>query len=109
MSVVAPPAPAFQAVTLTNSTLRLTWTTEAGNVYQLQDNSDLDSTNWINLGSCSHRNRNRAHLRRLHLERPATLLPASSWQAVELGGSVFPLLIESDGRILLAGWFKHSK
>ena len=51
LSVVAPPAPAFQAVTLTNSTLSLTWTTEAGNVYQLQYNSDLDSTNWINLGS----------------------------------------------------------
>ena len=51
LSVVAPPAPAFQAVTLTNSTLSLTWTTEAGNVYQLQSNSDLDSTNWINLGS----------------------------------------------------------
>ena len=51
LSVVAPAAPAFQAVTLTNSTLSLTWTTEAGNVYQLQYNSDLDSTNWINLGS----------------------------------------------------------
>ena len=51
LSVVAPVAPAFQAVTLTNSTLSLTWTTEAGNVYQLQYNSDLASTNWINLGS----------------------------------------------------------
>jgi uncharacterized repeat protein (TIGR03803 family) len=51
LSVVAPPAPAFQAVTLTHGTLSLTWTTEAGNVYQLQYNSDLDSTNWINLGS----------------------------------------------------------
>src|SRR5689334_4421935 len=44
-------APAFQAVTLTNSTLSLTWTTEAGNLYQLQYNSDLDSTHWMNLGS----------------------------------------------------------
>ena len=51
LSVVAPPAPAFQAVTLTHGTLSLTWTTEAGNGYQLQYNSDLDSTNWINLGS----------------------------------------------------------
>jgi uncharacterized repeat protein (TIGR03803 family) len=51
LSVVAPAAPAFQAVTLTHSTRRLTWTTEAGNVYQLQYNSDLDSTHWINLGS----------------------------------------------------------
>jgi uncharacterized repeat protein (TIGR03803 family) len=51
LSVVAPVAPAFQAATLTHSTLSLTWTTEAGNGYQLQSNSDLDSTNWINLGS----------------------------------------------------------
>ena len=51
LSVVAPAAPAFQAVTLTHSTLSLTWTTEAGNEYQLQSNSDLDSTDWINLGS----------------------------------------------------------
>jgi uncharacterized repeat protein (TIGR03803 family) len=41
--------PEFQAVTLTNSTLSLTWSTEAGGVYQLQYNSDLSSTNWINL------------------------------------------------------------
>jgi uncharacterized repeat protein (TIGR03803 family) len=43
--------PEFQAVTLTNSTLNLTWSTEAGGVYQLQSISDLSSTNWTNLGS----------------------------------------------------------
>jgi uncharacterized repeat protein (TIGR03803 family) len=43
--------PAFQAVTLTNSTLSLTWSTEAGGTYQLQYNSDLSSSNWINLRS----------------------------------------------------------
>ena len=43
--------PEFQAVTLTNSTLNLTWSTEAGGTYQLQYNSDLSSTNWKNLGS----------------------------------------------------------
>jgi hypothetical protein len=43
--------PEFQAATLTNSTLNLTWSTEAGGTYQLQYNSDLSSTNWINLGS----------------------------------------------------------
>jgi uncharacterized repeat protein (TIGR03803 family) len=43
--------PEFQAVTLTNSTLNLTWSTEAGGTYQLQYNSDLSSSNWINLGS----------------------------------------------------------
>jgi hypothetical protein len=43
--------PEFQAVTLTNNTLSLTWSTEAGEEYQLQYNSDLSSSNWINLGS----------------------------------------------------------
>jgi uncharacterized repeat protein (TIGR03803 family) len=43
--------PEFQAVTLTNNTLNLTWSTERGGVYQLQGNSDLSSTNWTYLGS----------------------------------------------------------
>jgi len=43
--------PEFQAVTLTNGTLSLTWSTEAGATYQLQYNSELNSTNWINLNS----------------------------------------------------------
>jgi hypothetical protein len=41
----------FQAVTLTNGTLGLTWSTEVGGTYQLQCNTDLNSTNWTNLGS----------------------------------------------------------
>ena len=44
-------APVFQAVTLTNSTLSLTWSTEAGGRYQVQYNSDLSSSNWINLSN----------------------------------------------------------
>jgi len=43
--------PEFQAVTLTNGTLSLTWSTEAGETYQLQYNSYLTSTNWTNLGT----------------------------------------------------------
>jgi hypothetical protein len=43
--------PVFQAATLTNGTLSLTWSTDAGGMYQLQHNSDLSSTNWSNLGS----------------------------------------------------------
>jgi uncharacterized repeat protein (TIGR03803 family) len=43
--------PEFQAMALTNSTLNLTWSTEAGGTYQLQYTSDLSSGNWINLGS----------------------------------------------------------
>jgi uncharacterized repeat protein (TIGR03803 family) len=43
--------PEFLALTLTYSMLNLTWSTEAGGLYQLQYNSDLSSSNWINLGS----------------------------------------------------------
>jgi hypothetical protein len=43
--------PEFRAVTLTNNALSLTWTTEAGGSYQLQYTSDLNSSNWTNLGS----------------------------------------------------------
>jgi NHL repeat len=45
-----PPPPVFRAVTLTQRTLDLTWSTEAGASYQLQYNSDLKSTNWTSLG-----------------------------------------------------------
>ena len=41
--------PEFQAATLTNSTLSLTWTTEVGGTYQLQFTSDLSSSTWIDL------------------------------------------------------------
>jgi uncharacterized repeat protein (TIGR03803 family) len=51
LTVVGPPAPVFQAATLANRTLSLTWSTEPGGLYQLQYNSDLSSTNWTNLGS----------------------------------------------------------
>jgi uncharacterized repeat protein (TIGR03803 family) len=43
--------PEFQSVTLTNSMVRLTWSTEAGGTYQLQYTSDLTSDNWVNLNA----------------------------------------------------------
>jgi hypothetical protein len=43
--------PEFQAVTLTNNALSLSWSTEAGGTYQLQYNSDLSSSDWVNLSS----------------------------------------------------------
>jgi uncharacterized repeat protein (TIGR03803 family) len=46
-------APVFQAVTLTNSTLSLTWSAEAGGMYQVQYNSDLSSSLWINLSNAA--------------------------------------------------------
>jgi uncharacterized repeat protein (TIGR03803 family) len=43
--------PEFQALTLTNGTLNLTWSTEAGGIYQLQSSASLNTPNWTNLGS----------------------------------------------------------
>ncbi|MGO9203109.1 MAG: hypothetical protein ACLQM8_21525 [Limisphaerales bacterium] len=42
--------PEFQAAALTNGTLILTWSAEAGGTCQLQCNSDVSSSNWTNLG-----------------------------------------------------------
>ena len=49
--LTVPTAPTFQAVTLTNGMLGLTWSTEAGGMYQLQYTPDLSSDNWTNLSN----------------------------------------------------------
>ena len=46
---VVRPTPVFQAVTLTNKTVSLTWTTLTGELYQLQYKSNVNSGNWSNL------------------------------------------------------------
>jgi uncharacterized repeat protein (TIGR03803 family) len=46
-----PTPPVFQATTLANGTLNLTWSTDPGETYQLQFISDLRSTNWSELGA----------------------------------------------------------
>jgi uncharacterized repeat protein (TIGR03803 family) len=43
--------PAFQSVMQTNGMFNFTWSIMPGQTYQLQSNTDLNSTNWINLGS----------------------------------------------------------
>jgi uncharacterized repeat protein (TIGR03803 family) len=43
--------PELQAITLTNGSLNLTWSTEAGGIYQLQSSASLNTPNWTNLGS----------------------------------------------------------
>jgi len=43
--------PVFQSVTQTNGTIQFLWSTVPGQTCQLQSNPDLNSTNWINLGS----------------------------------------------------------
>jgi hypothetical protein len=47
--VVAPLA--FQSITKSNSSLQLTWNSISGVVYQLQYNTNLGGTNWINIGN----------------------------------------------------------
>jgi uncharacterized repeat protein (TIGR03803 family) len=47
----APLAPVFRTPTQGGGLLNLTWSSVAGQSYQLQFNSDLSSTNWINSGS----------------------------------------------------------
>jgi hypothetical protein len=42
--------PVFQSVTQTNGTIQLDWSILPGQTYQLQSNTDLNSTNWVNLG-----------------------------------------------------------
>ena len=48
--VSIPPPPVFLAMTLTNRTVTLTWSTEAGASYQLQSKSGIYSGTWTNLG-----------------------------------------------------------
>jgi uncharacterized repeat protein (TIGR03803 family) len=43
--------PVFKAASLSNGTLTLTWSTDVGSTYQLQYKSDLNSGNWLDLGS----------------------------------------------------------
>ncbi|HEV7927130.1 MAG TPA: choice-of-anchor tandem repeat GloVer-containing protein [Verrucomicrobiae bacterium] len=43
--------PEFEAAIVTSNKLNLTWSTEVGGRYQLQYNSELTSSNWINLNS----------------------------------------------------------
>jgi uncharacterized repeat protein (TIGR03803 family) len=49
--VSIPMVPKVQSPTSTNGSVLLTWSSVAGQTYQLQFNSDLSSTNWTNLGT----------------------------------------------------------
>jgi uncharacterized repeat protein (TIGR03803 family) len=49
---IVPVAPVFQAVTLIDSVLSMTWITEPGVSYLVQYNlSDLSPSNWFNFGN----------------------------------------------------------
>ena len=47
---ILPSPPAFQAVAQTNHALTLTWSTVAGQVYQIQYTTNLAQANWNDLG-----------------------------------------------------------
>ncbi|HEX9046829.1 MAG TPA: choice-of-anchor tandem repeat GloVer-containing protein [Verrucomicrobiae bacterium] len=48
---ITPDAPVLQGLAMTNGNITLTWSASVGAVYQVQYNTDLNSTNWINLGA----------------------------------------------------------
>ena len=51
VSITALRVPVFQSLSKTNSTIHLTWTTMAGETYQLQYATNLIHGTWTNLGS----------------------------------------------------------
>jgi len=51
ISVTPIPMPAFQAATATANNFNLTWAATTGLVYQVQYQTNLLQTNWINLGN----------------------------------------------------------
>jgi hypothetical protein len=82
LAFTAGPGPSvFQAVTLTQGTLDLTWSTEAGASYQLQYSPDLNSTNWTSLGGPQT-----ATGPTLSATDYATTGPARFYRAVRLAG-----------------------
>jgi len=50
VSVTPIPTPQFLSVTRTTNTIRLTWTTMSGLVYQVQSSASMNPTNWSNVG-----------------------------------------------------------
>lgn len=47
----APTAPVFQSFTQSGGILTMTWSAVAGLTYQIQSNTNLNTTNWIGIGS----------------------------------------------------------
>ncbi len=50
VSVTPLPTPQFLSVSRTNNTIRLTWFTMSGLVYQVQSSASMNPTNWSNVG-----------------------------------------------------------
>jgi hypothetical protein len=51
VSVLPIPTPVFQPVTLSGSSILLTWNSLVGLAYQVQYKTDLNQTTWTNLGN----------------------------------------------------------
>jgi hypothetical protein len=51
LSLASPTPPVFQSITKSANTLTLIWSTLAGQTYRIQSNTNLNTTNWSNVGS----------------------------------------------------------
>ncbi len=71
LTLVSPPV--FQAVSPSNHIISLSWSTAAGQTYQLQYKSSLTSANWINLQS-PYSHRRHAHRHGRHRRQLAEVL-----------------------------------
>ncbi len=74
VSVTPIPATLFQTLTQTNGTLNFTWNALTGLVYQVQYETNLLQTNWLNLGGRHHRDQFNSDRNRSHWTRPTTIL-----------------------------------
>jgi YD repeat-containing protein len=72
--------PEFQAVTLTNTTLSLIGSTEAGGTYRVEYNSNLSSTTWTDPGGAPT-----ATAATVSIEFWTTRLPVVNWAISEFG------------------------
>ncbi|HWX21995.1 MAG TPA: choice-of-anchor tandem repeat GloVer-containing protein [Candidatus Binatia bacterium] len=62
LSSVPPPPPVFQRVTHTATSITLTWSALAGQIYQVQYKTNAVRTNWLNLSSAIIASNNTASL-----------------------------------------------
>lgn len=51
LNLAVPTPPVFQSITKSGDTLALVWSTMGGFTYRIQSNTNLGTTNWVNLGS----------------------------------------------------------
>ena len=80
--VTAEPAPVILSLGLTNNIVAITWSSVASLIYQLQSNTNLNNTNWINVLSNVTANSQNHHANQRHRQRAATILSGKPPDAV---------------------------